>query len=151
MEVQLYVVLTAGRPRNPPATAAQRGDVRIRVARPNRRRSALAVLLVGVLVPATCLVAQAPPRLTIGATIALLALSVGVSLLVWPGSSGTALPPEPLVVGVLCEVGLGAFLTVEGALHKVLVGDEIATVIGLAAAGIPLILQGAVHWLRRSG
>ena len=43
---------------------------------------------------------------------------------------------------------MGAFLIVEGALHRVLVGDELATLMGLSLGGVSLLLQALVARMR---
>jgi hypothetical protein len=122
-------------------------------ARERRRRFARAGVGVTALVAALTLTisvpADAPARLAIGAVIAVLALGSGLSLLAFLRSSETSWPLEPLIVGLLCETGLGVFLIVEGAQNKALVGDEVATLIGIATVGIPLILKAVVGRLQQ--
>jgi hypothetical protein len=122
-------------------------------ARERRRRFARAGVGVAALVAALTLtisvLADAPARLAIGVVIAVLALGSGLSLLAFLRSSETSWPLEPLIVGLLCETGLGVFLIVEGAQNKALVGDEVATLIGIATVGIPLILKAVVGRLQK--
>jgi hypothetical protein len=122
-------------------------------ARERRRRFARAGVGVTALVAALTLtisvLADAPARLAIGVVIAVLALGSGLSLLAFLRSSETSWPLEPLIVGLLCETGLGVFLIVEGAQNKALVGDEVATLIGIATVGIPLILKAVVGRLQK--
>jgi hypothetical protein len=122
-------------------------------ARERRRRFARAGAGVTALVAALTLtisvLADAPARLAIGVVIAVLALGIGLSLLAFLRSSETSWPLEPLIVGLLCETGLGVFLIVEGAQNKALVGDEVATLIGIATVGIPLILKAVVGRLQK--
>jgi hypothetical protein len=122
-------------------------------ARERRRRFARAGVGVTALVAALTLtlsvLADAPARLAIGVVIAVLALGIGLSLLAFLRSSETSWPLEPLIVGLLCETGLGVFLIVEGAQNEALVGDEVATLIGIATVGIPLILKAVVGRLQK--
>jgi hypothetical protein len=122
-------------------------------ARERRRRFARAGVAATALVTALTLtisvVADAPARLAIGVAIAVLALGSGLSLLAFLRNSETSWPLEPLIVGLLCETGLGAFLIVEGTRNKALVGDEVATLIGIATVGIPLILKAVVGRLQK--
>jgi hypothetical protein len=124
-----------------------------REARERRRRSARASVHITVLVTALaltiCVLADAPARLTIGVAISVPALGIALSLLAFVRSSDTSWPLETLIVGLVCEAGLGAFLIVEGARNKALVGDEVATLIGIATVGIPLILKAVVGQLQK--
>jgi hypothetical protein len=117
-------------------------------ARERRQRFARAGVAATALVTALTLtisvVADAPARLAIGVVIAVPALGIGLSLLAFVRNSETSWPLEPLILGLLCETGLGVFLIVEGTRKKALVGDEVATVIGIATVGIPLILKAVV-------
>jgi hypothetical protein len=136
------------------ATAAPQDMKQPAVGAPaSRGRSAKAGLGITVLLTAfalpVCILAGAPARLTVGVVIALLGLGIGLSLLTLVRRSETRWPLEPLIVGLLCEAGFGVLLIVEGARNKVLVGDEVATLMGVAAIGVTPILQAVVGRLQR--
>jgi hypothetical protein len=116
--------------------------------RRRRRRQALAAT---AMVAATtsyavpiCLLAGARPRLTIGVTVVCATVGLGLLLLAFVRQAETRWPLVSLVSGLLCLAGVGAFLIVEGALGRVLVGDEVATLMGLSVGGISLLLQALV-------
>jgi hypothetical protein len=115
-----------------------------------RRRLRRARAGVGVTVVSTayalamCVVAGASMRLTAGVVITLAAAGTSLALLVFVPQSDTGWPLVQLTSGLLCAACFGVFLIVEGALHRVLVGDELATLLGLGAAGVSLLLQAAV-------
>jgi hypothetical protein len=124
-----------------------------REARERRRRCSRASVHITVLVTALaltiCVLADAPTRFTIGVAITMPAVGIALSLLAFVRNSETSWPLETLIVGLLCEAGFGAFLIVEGAGNKALVGDEVATLIGIATVGTPLILKAVVGWLQK--
>jgi hypothetical protein len=103
-----------------------------------------ATVLVTVVALFACLLARAPTRLTVGLAVTLLGPGSGVSLLACVPRSEIRWPLEPLIVGLLCTGGFGGFLIVEGARHAVLVGDEVATLIGLGTVAVPPILYSLV-------
>jgi hypothetical protein len=129
------------------------GDDRRDAGRVRRRRRALegagVTMLVVALALLVCVLADAPARLSAGTVITLLALGSALSLLIFLRRSDTGWPLQPLIVGLLSEAGLGVFLIVEGAWSSVLVGDEVAMLIGLATAGAGLILQAVVGGLQK--
>ena len=92
---------------------------------------------------AIAVLASAPSRMTIGVGIVLGALGALVLL----RATDTRLKLEYLVTGLALEAVLGAFLIVEGAVGQVVVGGETATVLGLAALGLPLIAQAFAQWV----
>jgi hypothetical protein len=119
------------------------------VHEPRRRGRRCAAAGLGITALATamaldaCLLARAPARLAVGVVILLLALGSALSLLASLRRGETGGPLEPLIVGLLCEAGLGVLLIVEGT-WKVLVGDEVATLIGIASIGVSPMLQALV-------
>jgi hypothetical protein len=135
------------------ATLNELRRVRAREVRARRRRHARAgvgsTVLVSALLLSICLLANAPARLAVGVVIVPLALGSALSLFALPYSSQTSWQLEPLIVGLLCETGVGALLIVEGIRNRVLVGDEVATLIGTATVGVPLILKAVVGRLQR--
>lgn len=113
-----------------------------------RRRRALAGVAAAVAsssyaVP-LCLLADAPVRLTVGVAVAVLTGGSALSLLACLRRTRSGWPLAQLIAGLLCETGVGVLLIVEGAMGRVLVGDEVATLIGLAAAGVSLLVQAVV-------
>jgi hypothetical protein len=127
--------------------------IHLRDARRPRRLHAQAGVGMTVLVTAcavaSCVVGDTPPRLTVGVGIVLLALGIGLSLLAFRRRSETRWPLEPLITGLLCEACFGGFLIVEGIRNEVLVGDEVATLIGIATLGVPMITRAVVGRLQR--
>jgi hypothetical protein len=91
-----------------------------------------------------CVLGDAPVRLTVGVAVAVLTAGSALSLLVFLRRTQSAWPLAQLIAGLLCETGVGILLIVEGAMGRVLVGDEVATLIGLAAAGVSLLIQAVV-------
>lgn len=91
-----------------------------------------------------CLLGHAPVRLTVGIATVVLTAGSAVAALAFLRGAETGWPLPQLIAGLLCATGVGGFLTIEGALGRILVGDEVATLIGLAAAGVSLLIQAAV-------
>jgi hypothetical protein len=120
--------------------------------RRRRRRRALAGVALTTAATAyaipICLLAGAPARFTIGLAISVTASGIAVSLLAFTHQAQTRWPLVPLVAGLLCEAALGLFLMVEGALRRVLVGDELATLMGLSTVGASLLIQALVTRVR---
>src|SRR5215218_297877 len=120
--------------------------IRLREARRPRRLHAQAGVGMTVLVTAcavaSCVLADAPPRLTVGVGTVLLALGIGLSLLAFRRRSETSWPLEPLITGLLCEACFGGFLIVEG------IRNEVATLIGIATLGVPMIIRAVVGRLQ---
>jgi hypothetical protein len=113
-----------------------------------RRRRALAGVAAAVVSSAyavpLCLLGDAPVRLTVGVAVAVLTGGSALSLLAFLRRTASGWPLSQLIAGLLCETGVGVLLIVEGAMRRVLVGDEVATLIGLAAAGVSLLVQAVV-------
>jgi hypothetical protein len=91
-----------------------------------------------------CLLGHAPVRLTVGIATVVLTAGSAVAVLAFLRRAETGWPLPQLIAGLLCATGVGGFLIVEGAVGRVLVGDEVATLIGLAAAGVSLLIQAMV-------
>jgi hypothetical protein len=91
-----------------------------------------------------CLLADAPVRLTVGIAMAILTAGSAVSALAFLRRTPTGWPLPQLIAGLLCATAVGVLLIVEGAMGRILVGDEVATLIGLAAAGVSLLIQAVV-------
>jgi hypothetical protein len=113
-----------------------------------RRRRALtgaaSALLAGAYAVPLCLLGGAPVRLTAGVVLALLTAGSALSLLVSLRRTPTDWPLPQLITGLLCGTGVGIFLTIEGATGRVLVGDEVASLIGLTAMSVSLLIQAVV-------
>jgi hypothetical protein len=113
-----------------------------------RRRRALAGVAAAVVSSAyavpLCLLGDAPVRLTVGVAVAVLTGGSALSLLAFLRRTRSGWPLAQLIAGLVCETGVGVLLIVEGAMGRVLVGDEVATLIGLAAAGVSLLVQAVV-------
>jgi hypothetical protein len=113
-----------------------------------RRRRALAGVAVtfassAYTVP-LCLLADAPVRLTVGVAMAVLTTGSALSLLALLRRTQTGWPLPLLITGLLWGTGVGMLLIVEGAIGRAIVGDEVATLIGLAAASASLLIQAVV-------
>jgi hypothetical protein len=91
-----------------------------------------------------CLLSDAPVRLTVGVATAVLTAGSALSLLAFLRRAQSGWPLPQLIAGLLCGTGVGILLIVEGAMGRVLVGDEVATLIGLAATGVSLLIQAVV-------
>ena len=113
-----------------------------------RRRRALAGVAGAVVSSAyavpLCLLGDAPVRLTVGVAVAVVTGGSALSLLSFLRRTRSGWPLAQLIAGLVCETGVGVLLIVEGAMGRVLVGDEVATLIGLAAAGVSLLIQAVV-------
>ena len=113
-----------------------------------RRRRALAGVAAAVASSAyavpLCLLGDAPVRLIVGVAVTILTGGSALSLLAFLRRTQSGWPLAQLIAGLVCETGVGVLLIVEGAMGRVLVGDEVATLIGLAAAGVSLLVQAAV-------
>jgi len=116
--------------------------------RNRRRRRALAGVAAAVVSSAyavpLCLLGDAPARLTVGVAVAVVTGGSALSLLAFLRRTPSGWPLSQLIAGLVCETGVGVLLIVEGAMRRVLVGDEVATLIGLAAAGVSLLVQAVV-------
>jgi hypothetical protein len=112
------------------------------------RRRALAGVAAAIVSSAyavpLCLLGDAPVRLTVGVAVAVLTGGSALSLLAFLRRTRSRWPLSQLIAGLMCETGVGVLLIVEGAMGHVLVGDEVATLIGLAAAGVSLLVQAVV-------
>jgi hypothetical protein len=93
---------------------------------------------------ALCLVGHAPIRLTVGVAMVVLTAGSAVAALAFLRRAQTGWPLPQLIAGLMSATGVGIFLIVEGATGRVVVGDEVATLIGLAAAGVSLLIQAVV-------
>jgi hypothetical protein len=117
-------------------------------ARNRRRRRALAGVAAAVVSSAyavpLCLLGDAPVRLTVGVAVAVVTGGSALSLLAFLRRTPSGWPLSQLIAGLVCETGVGVLLIVEGAMRRVLVGDEVATLIGLAAAGVSLLVQAVI-------
>ena len=91
-----------------------------------------------------CLLADAPVRLTVGSAMAILTAGSALSALAFLRRTQSGWPLPQLIAGLLCATAVGVLLIVEGAMGRILVGDEVATLIGLAAAGASLLIQAVV-------
>ena len=113
-----------------------------------RRRRALAGVAGAVVSSAyavpLCLLGDAPVRLTVGVAVAVVTGGSALSLLSFLRRTRSGWPLAQLIAGLVCETGVGVFLIAEGAMGRVLVGDEVATLIGLVAAGVALLVQAVV-------
>jgi hypothetical protein len=115
--------------------------------RRQRRRAQACVALAFVSSAYTvplCLLADAPVRLTVGLAMAILTAGSAVSALAFLRRTQTRWPLPQLIAGLLCATAVGVLLIVEGATGRLLVGDEVATLIGLATAGASLLIQAVV-------
>jgi hypothetical protein len=90
------------------------------------------------------LLSDAPVRLTVGVAVAVVTGGSALSLLSFLRRTRSGWPLAQLIAGLVCETGVGVFLIAEGAMGRVLVGDEVATLIGLVAAGVALLVQAVV-------
>jgi hypothetical protein len=113
-----------------------------------RRRQALAGVAAAVVSSAyavpLCLLGDASVRLTVGVAVAVVTGGAALSLFAFLRRTRSGWPLSQLIAGLVCETGVGVLLIVEGAMGRVLVGDEVATLIGLAAAGVSLLIQAVV-------
>lgn len=121
---------------------------------PRRRRiyTAVAVAvtaLITTLAVVICILAEAPGRVTVGLAVALLAGGSALAVLAFLRKTDTRVSTQPIIVGLLLEVALGLFLLVEGILGKVIVGDEVAALIGIGALGLPPLVQAGVERLQK--
>ena len=98
-----------------------------------------------------CLLADASLRFTVGVAITIVTAGSAVSALAFLRRMRTGWPLPQLIAGLLCATGVGILLIVEGATGRVVVGDEVATLIGLAVAGVSLLIQAVVTRLASTG
>jgi hypothetical protein len=119
-----------------------------RATQRRQRRRALAGAAVAFVSSAytvpLCVLGDAPVRLTAGVALVVLTAGSALAALVFLRRAQTGWPLPQLIAGLLCATGVGIFLIVEGVIGRVVVGDEVATLIGLAAAGVSLLIQAGV-------